>query len=55
MALNKIEYINNETVIMAENLNDIQDAIIALEDVITDEMIDAICGASIQKASEVEF
>ena len=32
MALSKREYTNEETVITAENLNDIQDAIIALED-----------------------
>lgn len=31
MALNKVEYVNGETVITAENLNDIQDAIIDLE------------------------
>ena len=55
MSLNKVTYKDKQTVITAKNLNDIQDAIINLEDVITDEMIDAICGASIQKASEVEF
>lgn len=31
MALNKVTYVNGETVITAENLNEIQDAIIALE------------------------
>lgn len=31
MALNKVEYVNGETVITAENLNEIQDAIIDLE------------------------
>lgn len=31
MALNKVEYVNGETVITADNLNEIQDAIIALE------------------------
>lgn len=31
MALNKVTYVDNETVIYAQNLNDIQDAIIALE------------------------
>lgn len=32
MALQKVTYVNGETVITAENLNEIQDAIIALED-----------------------
>lgn len=31
MALKKTNYVNGKTVITAENLNDIQDAIIALE------------------------
>lgn len=31
MALQKVEYVNGETIITAENLNDIQDAIIDLE------------------------
>lgn len=31
MALDKVDYVNGETVITAENLNDIQDAIIELE------------------------
>lgn len=31
MALNKVDYVNGETVITAENLNEIQDAIIQLE------------------------
>lgn len=31
MALEKVQYINEETVISAENLNDIQDSVIALE------------------------
>lgn len=32
MALNKVNYVNGETVITAENLNEIQDAIIELEE-----------------------
>ena len=32
MALTKINYVSGKTVITAENLNEIQDAIIALED-----------------------
>lgn len=31
MALNKVTYVDNETVIGANNLNEIQDAIVALE------------------------
>lgn len=31
MALNKVTYVDNETVIGADNLNEIQDAIVALE------------------------
>ena len=31
MVLKKIEYIDEETIITAENMNDIQDAIIELE------------------------
>ena len=55
MGLTKVNYKDKQTVITAKNLNDIQNAIIDLEDVITDEMIDAICGSSIVNASEVEF
>ena len=32
MGLNKREYTDNETVITAENMNEIQDSILALED-----------------------
>lgn len=32
MGLNKVTYVDNETVIYAQNLNDIQDAIIELEE-----------------------
>lgn len=35
MALNKVTYVNNQTVITAEQLNAIQDAIMALEDIVT--------------------
>ena len=56
MAFEKINYIDKETVITAKNLNDIQVAIIDLEDVITNEMIDAICGQVITVVTnEVEF
>ena len=32
MALDKVEYTEKQTIITAQNLNDIQDAIIALEE-----------------------
>ena len=42
MALTKVTYVNGTTVIGAENLNDIQDAIIALEEhAILDSDVDA--------------
>ena len=32
MALTKVEYVSGQTIITAENLNDIQDAILGLEE-----------------------
>lgn len=41
MSLTKVTYVDNETIIGADNLNDIQDAILELEDltslVVTDD------------------
>lgn len=41
MSLNKINYVDQETVITADNLNDIQDSIIALEDKIPSDIEEA--------------
>jgi hypothetical protein len=53
MALNKVNYIDGETVISAENLNDIQDEVIAHGDALGDvsealdniiEIQESLCG-----------
>lgn len=52
MALQKVDYVNGETVITAENMNDIQDAIIELENATGDELFWAIYGST--TGAEVE-
>ena len=47
MSLKKVDYINQETIIEAENLNDIQDAIIALEEIGPDAIVNTASGEAI--------
>ena len=47
MALNKVEYTDKETIITAQNLNDIQDAIIALEET-TERLAAGIIPATVE-------
>ena len=56
MALNKVNYVDDETVITAENLNDIQDAIIALENAPTGGAVsDDLKQALLQLAQKVAY
>ena len=56
MALNKVTYVDGETVITAENLNDIQDAIIALENAPTGGTVsDDLKQALLQLAQKVAY
>ena len=47
MSLKKVDYINQETIIEAENLNDIQDSIIALEETGPDAIVNTASGEAI--------
>ena len=56
MALNKVNYVDGETVITAENMNDIQDAIIALENAPTGGAVsDDLKQAILQLAQKVAY
>lgn len=56
MALNKVNYVDGETVITAENMNDIQDAIIALENAQTGGAVsDDLKQALLQLAQKVAY
>ena len=59
MALAKVTYINNETVITAKNLNEIQDEVIRIGDKLDsgelqEEIVDAVI-AALPSAEEVSF
>lgn len=56
MALNKVNYVDGQTVITAENLNDIQDSIIALENAPTGGTVsDDLKQALLQLAQKVAY
>lgn len=55
MALNKVNYVDGETVITAENLNDIQDAIIALENAPAQGLTEDMKQALLQIARKVAY
>ena len=55
MALNKVIYVDGETVITAENLNDIQDAIIALENAPAQGLTEDMKHALLQIARKVAY
>lgn len=56
MALNKVNYVDGQTVITAENMNDIQDAIIALENAPTGGTVsDDLKQALLQLAQKVAY
>lgn len=55
MALNKVNYVDGETVITAENMNDIQDAIIALEETPAQGVSDDLKQALLQLAQKVAY
>ena len=59
MALAKVTYVNNETVITAENLNEIQDEVIRIGDKLDsgelqEEIVDAVI-AALPSVEEVPF
>lgn len=47
MSLKKVDYIDQETIIEAENLNDIQDSIIALEETSPDAIVNTASGEAV--------
>lgn len=55
MALQKVDYVNQVTVITAENMNDIQDAIIALETAPAHGLTDDMKQALLQLAQKVAY
>ena len=55
MALNKVIYVDGETVITAENLNEIQDAIIALEESPVQGLTEDLKQAMLQIARKVAY
>lgn len=55
MALNKVNYVDGQTVITAENLNDIQDAIIALENAPAQGLTEDMKQALLQLARKVAY
>lgn len=55
MALNKVNYVDGQTVITAENLNDIQDAIIALENAPAQGLTEDMKQALLQIARKVAY
>lgn len=55
MALDKVTYVDGETVITAENLNDIQDAIIALENAPAQGLTEDMKQALLQIARKVAY
>lgn len=55
MALNKVIYVDGQTVITAENLNDIQDAIIALENTPAQGLTEDMKQAILQIARKVAY
>ncbi len=55
MALQKVDYVNQVTVITAENMNDIQDAIIALETAPSQGLSEEVKQALLQLAQKVAY
>lgn len=55
MALQKVDYVNQVTVITAENMNDIQDAIIALETAPAQGLTEDVKQALLQLAQKVAY
>lgn len=55
MALQKVDYVNQVTVITAENMNDIQDAIIALETAPSQGLSEDVKQALLQLAQKVAY
>ncbi len=55
MALNKVNYVDGQTVITAENLNDIQDSIIALENAPAQGLTEDMKQALLQLARKVAY
>lgn len=55
MALNKVNYVDGQTVITAENLNDIQEAIIALENAPAQGLTEDMKQALLQLARKVAY